>query len=151
MVQAKTDVTLIRNSRLVDIAYTSPDPDLAAQVANALANAYIEFNASNAYNTSEKATESMSHLIDSLTREIDEKERALQQYARDQEIIVLDERQTATTQKLNDLNVAFTKAQTDRIAAEAKYAAMKETPAEQTPELMSNDLLQELTRKHAEL
>jgi capsular exopolysaccharide synthesis family protein len=93
----------------------------------------------------------MSRLIETLTEEIDHKERGLQEYAREQEIILLDEKQNATTQKLNDLNTAFTKAQTERIAREARYAAMKDTPAEQMAELMTNDLLQELVRKHAEL
>jgi polysaccharide biosynthesis transport protein len=150
-VQAGTKVDLIRNSRLVNISYTGPDAELAARIANALADAFIEFNASNAYNTSEKASVSMGRLVETLTGEIDEKERELQQYAREQEIIVLDERQNATTQKLNDLNTAFTKAQTARISLEAKYATMRETPATQMAELMSNDLLQELSRKHAEL
>ncbi len=151
MVHGGTKVDLIRNSRLVNVSYTCADAKVAAEVANALAEAYIQFNASNAYNSSEKATESMTRLIESLTREIDEKERELQAYAREQEIVVLDEKQDATTQKLNDLNVAFTKAQTERIGFEAKYAAMKDTPAEEMAELMSNDLLQELSRKHAEL
>ncbi|MGH9870458.1 MAG: GumC family protein [Candidatus Polarisedimenticolia bacterium] len=151
MVQAGTQVNLIRNSRLVNISFTGPDAELSARVANTIGDSFIEFNASNAYNTSERATTSMSRLIETLTQEIDQKERNLQEYAKEQEIILLDEKQNATTQKLNDLNTAFTKAQTVRIGHEARYAAMKETPAEQMTELMTNDLLQELSRKHAEL
>ncbi len=150
-VRAGTRVDLIRNSRLANISFTSPDAATSAAVANALADAYIDFNARNAYNTTEKATESMSRQIDTLRREVDTKERALQQYAREQEIIPLDEKQNVTTQKLNDLNTAYTKAQTVRIEKEARYAAVKETPAEAIPELMTNDLLQTLTAKHAEL
>ncbi|HKY32134.1 MAG TPA: polysaccharide biosynthesis tyrosine autokinase [Candidatus Polarisedimenticolia bacterium] len=151
MVRAGTEVGMIRNSRLVNVSFVSRDAELSARVANALADEFIEFNARNAYNASEQATESMARLIDNLTREIDEKERELQQYAREQDIILLDEKQNATTQTLNDLNVAFTKAQTERIGREARYAALKATPAGQMPELMTNDLLQQLTSKHAEL
>src|SRR5688572_21010919 len=82
IVQGGTKVALIRNSRLLNIAYTGPDPELAARIVNALANSYIEFNASNAYNTSERASASMGRLIETLTGEIDEKERELQEYAR---------------------------------------------------------------------
>jgi len=150
-VRAGTHVNLIRNSRLANISFTSPDAATSAAVANALADAYIDFNARNAYNTTEKATESMSRQIGALRREIDTKERQLQQYAREQEIIPLDEKQNVTTQKLNALNTAYTRAQTVRIEKEARYAAVKETPADSIPELMTNDLLQTLIAKHAEL
>ncbi len=151
MVQGGMNASLIRNSRLINISYESSDAEMAARVANAIADAYIEFNMQTAYNTSEQATQSMSRLVEKLRDEIDEKERALQEYAREREIIPLDERQDVHTQKLNDLNVAYTKAQTARIEKEAKYAALKETPADQVPELMVNSLLQSLSAKHAEL
>jgi len=151
IVRQSMKVELIRNSRLVNISYISPEPELAAEIANALADAYIEFNARSAYNTTEQAAASLTRQIETLREEIDEKERRLQRYAREQEIIPLDERQNVTTQKLNDLNIAYTKVQTARIEKEARYASLKETPPEAIPELMINDLLQTLAAKHAEL
>jgi len=151
MVRGHMEASLIRNSRLINISFESHDPNLAALLANAVADAYIEFNTQTAYNTSEQATQSVSRLILRLRDEIDEKERKLQEYAREREIIPLDEKQDMHTQKLNDLNVAYTRAQTSRIEKEARYAALKETPADQVTELMVNDLLQSLAGKHAEL
>lgn len=151
MLQGSMDASLIRNSRLFNVSFTSPEPELSAQVANAIAEAYIEFNSRTAYNTSEQATQSMTRLIDKLRDEIDEKERQLQEYARAQEIIPLDEKQDVHSQRLNDLNIAHTRAQTARIEKEARYAALKETSPDQVPELMINDLLQSLAGKHAEL
>ena len=150
-VQGGMNASLIRNSRLINISFESSDAVLSARIANAIADAYIEFNMQTAYNTSEQATQSMSRLIDKLREEIDDKERKLQEYARERQIIPLDEKQDVYTQKLNDLNVAYTKAQTARIEKEANYAALKETPADQVPELMVNDLLQSLAAKRAEL
>ncbi|HET6374072.1 MAG TPA: polysaccharide biosynthesis tyrosine autokinase [Candidatus Polarisedimenticolia bacterium] len=144
-------VELIRNSRLVNVSFVSPNAELSARVANAVADAYIQFNAQTAYNATEQATESMSRQIETLRGEISEKERQLQEYARKQEIIPLDDRQNVTTQKLNDLNIAYTKAQTARIEKEAKYATMKDSQIEELTELMNNPLLQTLSAKHAEL
>src|SRR5678816_413521 len=144
-------VELIRNSRLVNVSFVCEDADLASKIANAVADAYMEFNARNAYNTTERATETMTRQIETLRKEIDEKERKLQQYAREQEIVPLDEKQDVTSQKLNDLSVAYTKAQTTRIEKEARYAALKEAPPESVSELMTNELLQTLSAKHAEL
>src|SRR5262245_22235340 len=53
----KTKVDLIRNSRLVNISVTCGEAELSAKIANAIADAYMEFNAQNAYNTTERATE----------------------------------------------------------------------------------------------
>ena len=147
----KTKVELIRNSRLANISFTCPDAEMAARITNATADAYMEFNTRNAYNTTERATESMTRQLETLRKEIDEKERQLQRYAREQEIIPLDKDQDVTSQKLNDLSIAYTKAQTERIEKEARYAALKETPPTSVSELMTNELLQTLTAKHAEL
>lgn len=144
-------VELIRNSRLANLTYVSADPEMSAQVANAIAEAYMEFNSQNAYNTTERAADSISRQADTLRKEIDVKERELQKYAREQEIIPLDDTQNVTTQKLNDLNTAYTKAQTARIEKEAKYAALKETPPDSISEVMSNELIQTLAAKRAEL
>ncbi|HEY3176819.1 MAG TPA: polysaccharide biosynthesis tyrosine autokinase [Candidatus Polarisedimenticolia bacterium] len=150
-VSRKIRVELIRNSRLLNISVTSPDPIMAAGLANAVADAFMEFNARSVYNTTEQASESISRQVESLQNEISDKERRLQRYAREQEIIPLDERQNVTTQKLIDLNIAYTKAQTVRIEKEARYAALKESPPEAIPELMTSDLIQTLAAKHAEL
>jgi len=147
----KMKVELIRNSRLANISFTCEDAALSAAIANAAGDAYMEFNARNAYNTTERATESMTRQIETLRHEIDEKERQLQKYAREQEIIPLDKDQDVTSQKLNDLSVAYTKAQTERIEKEARYAALKETDPSAVSELMTNELLQTLSAKHAEL
>ena len=144
-------VELIRNSRLANLTYVSPDPQLSAKIANAIAEAYMEFNSQNDYNTTERAAESISRQVETLRAEISAMERQLQKYAREQEIIPLDDTQNVTTQKLNDLNIAFTKAQTARIEKEAKYAALKETPPDSIPEVMSSDLIQTLAGKRAEL
>ncbi len=150
-VRAATQVELIRNSRLVNVSFRSSDAAMSARVANQLAEAYIRFNAQTAYNATEMATESMSRQIESLRQETSDKERQLQQYAREQQIVTLDGKQDVTSQTLNDLNVAYTRAQTVRIEKEARYAALRETSAEALPDLMNNELLQTLATKLAEL
>jgi len=47
----------IRNSRLVDVQYESPDADLAAGVANGLAHAYIEQSLEFKYTSSKEASD----------------------------------------------------------------------------------------------
>ncbi len=150
-VRTSMSVDLIRNSRLVNVSFVSQEADLSAAVANSIADSYIEFNARTTYNATEQATESMSRQITSLRSEISEKERLLQDYAREQEIIPLSDQQNVTTQKLNDLSSAYTKAQTVRIEKESRYSALKESPIEALHEMMNNDLLQTLSAQYATL
>ncbi|MBI1951369.1 MAG: hypothetical protein HYS34_08410, partial [Acidobacteria bacterium] len=51
-------VTPIRYSRLVSVSFDSPSADLAARVANAVADAYITFTLDTGYSTSESASNS---------------------------------------------------------------------------------------------
>ncbi|HEU4402792.1 MAG TPA: Wzz/FepE/Etk N-terminal domain-containing protein, partial [Candidatus Polarisedimenticolia bacterium] len=89
-------VTPVRNSRLVDIAFPSHDPALAARVANRVAETYIAFNSEVQYNTTTRATTSLAHQIANLQEAIDAKEKELQAYARQQGIIPLGDKQDIT-------------------------------------------------------
>ena len=52
---ANLEVTPVRNSHLVHVSWVSPDPVLAAEVANTMASAYIQFNIASQYSTSGEA------------------------------------------------------------------------------------------------
>jgi capsular polysaccharide biosynthesis protein len=54
---ASLAIAPVRNSRLVDIRYRSPDPQLSARIANALARQYIEQNLEFKFLATKEATE----------------------------------------------------------------------------------------------
>jgi succinoglycan biosynthesis transport protein ExoP len=147
----KLAVTPVRNSRLVDIAFSSHDRVLAAKVANRVADTYIAFNSQAQYNTTERATTSLTHQIANLQDEIDVKEKRLQAYARDNQIVALSDTQNIALKKLNDLSDSYTRAQADRIAREARYAALRDASPADLPEVLDSRLIQDLTAKYAEL
>ena len=147
----KLTVTPVRNSRLVDIAFSSYDRVLAAQVANRVADTYIAFNSASQYNTTERATTSLTHQIANLQDEIDVKEKKLQAYARDNQIIALSDKQNIALKKLNDLSDSYTRAQAERIAKEARYAALRDASPSDLPEVLVSRLIQDLAAKYAEL
>lgn len=144
-------VSPVRNSRLVDVSFSSHDRVLAAAAANRVAETYIAFNSQAQYNTSERATASLALQTANLQEEIDAKEKELQAYAREHGIIPLSEKQNISIKKLNDLNDSYTRAQASRIEAEARYAALRETQPRQVPEVRDSALIQELAAKSAEL
>src|SRR2546428_2636037 len=147
----KLAVTPVRNSRLVDIAFSSHDRMLAAKVANRVADTYIAFNSAAQYNTTERATTSLTHQIANLQDEIDVKEKKLQAYARDNQIIALSDKQNIALKKLNDLSDSYTRAQAERIAREARYAALRDAGPSDLPEVLDSRLIQDMAAKYAEL
>src|SRR6185503_1104744 len=144
-------VSPVRNSRLVDVSFSSHDRALAAKAANRVADTYIAFNTKAEYNTSERATTSLTHQIANLQDEIDAKEKELQAYAKDKGIFVLNEKQNIILKNLNDMSDTFARAQADRIDKEARFAALRQASPVDLPEVMDSKLIQDLTAKSAEL
>ncbi|MFQ5700220.1 MAG: GumC family protein [Acidobacteriota bacterium] len=145
------EVEVIRNSRLINISFEDTDRDLAAKVANNVAHAYFNFTVQTVYNTNEEASGSVAHQIEILRKEIEKKEREQQEYARKHDIVLIDDRQNVTSQKLRELTGAYTDAQKKRILAEARYVAMRDSLEGVLPELMNNEILLTLAAKEADL
>ena len=84
------DATPIRGTSLVELSYTAPSAKLAADVTNALADSYIDWNLERRFRVVGQASQFLGSQIEQLRTEIDEKEKALQSYGRQKDIISTD-------------------------------------------------------------
>ena len=107
---ANLTVSPIRNSRLVEVAYASPYPEIAAQVANGLASAYIEQNLEFKFTASKDASDWLGLRLAEQRKAVEVSEGALQKYREQNDAVSLEERQNIVVQKLADLNAAVTRA-----------------------------------------
>jgi len=114
-------VSPIRDSRLVDLRYRSPEPELSANIANALARGYIEQNLEFKFSSSKEASDWLGQQLAEQRTQVEATEQALQQYRESNDAVSLEERQNIVVQKLTDLNAAVTRAKTERIQKEAAY------------------------------
>lgn len=73
-------VTPVRNSQLVQVSFESPDPDLAAAVANATAAAYIDADMDARFTMTQQANVWLTGRLAELKTNLDASERALQEY-----------------------------------------------------------------------
>ena len=149
-------VAPIRNSRLVDLVYSSPRADLTAQIANALARGYIQQNLEFRYNSSKEASDWLGQRLSEQRQQVESSEGALQRYREQNDAISLEERQNIVVQKLADLNTAVTRAKTERIQKESAYnqiAAMHDDRAalDTIPAILSNQFLQQQKTALADL
>jgi succinoglycan biosynthesis transport protein ExoP len=138
----------IRNSRLVDVKYESPDPGLAANVANALAKQYIEQNLEFKFMASKEASDWLGERLGEQRQHVEASEQALQKYREQTDSVSLEDRQNVVVQKLADLNAAVTRAKTERIQKEAAYNQIKIVQTDRNaidtiPVILSNGFIQQ--------
>jgi capsular exopolysaccharide synthesis family protein len=147
----KLAVKPIRQTRLVEVQWKDNDPKFAAEVVNALFDSFIDMNVQLKYETTEQATEFLTKQIASLQGEIEEKQREMQKYGAEKNIIALSGTETTIIEKLGALNKALTEAQIDRLRKEAYYNEIKNAAADNIPDAMTNPLIQMLREDYARM
>lgn len=123
----RVSISPMRASRLVDITYTDPDPQVAARIANAWAQLFIRSNLDRRWEATRYARDFLERRLEEQRRFLNDSERALVGYAANQRIInvntptgqgVTGER-PITADDLVAYNNALAEARTQRIQAES--------------------------------
>ncbi len=77
----------VRNSQIIDVTFEANDPKLSAEVANTVANAYIEAGLEARLSMVQKATSWLTDRLDGLRTKVEESEKALQAYREQQGLV----------------------------------------------------------------
>jgi len=143
-IQGGVETTPIRGTNLVELSYTASSAKLASDVANAVAEAYIDWKLEKKYEIAGQASQFFSKQIEQLRGEVDEKERELQAYGRQKDIISVDPQQNVTLQKLEALNKDYAAAVGDRVTKEARYYEVRTARPDAIADTLSNGLVTQL-------
>jgi len=134
----------IRGTNLVELSYVALKPKTAADVANAVAEAYIDWTLEARFNMASAATKFLGVQVEQVKGEIDEKERELQAYGRKKDIVSIDPTQNVTLQKLESLNKDYAQAVSDRVSKEARYYELQTAKPDSMAETLSGGLVTQL-------
>jgi succinoglycan biosynthesis transport protein ExoP len=150
------EVSPVRNSRIVDVKFRSPDPNVAASVANAHARNYIEQSLEYKFLASKEASDWLAERLAEQRKKLEESEAALQRYREVNDAVSLEDRQNIVVQKLADLNAAVTKAKTERLEKEALYNQLRAIQSNREaldtfPAILSNTFIQDLKTQLGQL
>ena len=99
-------------------------------MANAFADAYIDWGIKERTQTVGKASVFLTEQIETLKSEIDEKEQQLEESSRTKDIINLDPSTNVTLQRLEQLNTEYTRALRDRFEKQARYNELNDSPSQ---------------------
>jgi polysaccharide biosynthesis transport protein len=129
IVRANTQVDPVRNSGLVNIRFSSPDPELSAMVSRAIAETYIETNLQRRFDANSYAREFLESELQRVRAALEESEQRVVTYANNSDILEINRRsgadgtqpgQSVPEMSLQVLNDALAQATANRIAAEAR-------------------------------
>lgn len=159
VVQDNLTVRPVRGSRLVSVGFSSPDPAVAARLANAFGENFIQSNLDRKYESSGYARTFLEDRIAQTKAALEGAERQLVAYAAQQEIINVSdgdsqnpgETQSLVSRNLVTINAALAAATTARVAAEEKWQQVQSAPLGSLPDVFQNQAIQTLFAERARL
>jgi polysaccharide biosynthesis transport protein len=138
----------IRNTQLVLVQFQHPDPALAAEVATALAHAYVKYNLDVKLKGTRDALAWLNEQMSGLKGKVEDSSIALQNYRVKSGILGIQEQRALTAQKAGEVNRAHLEAQAQRLSIEAKLGALNRISTEQAgPESLLTSIDDPLIRK----
>lgn len=147
----KVDIEPVKNTRLVKIAFLSTSPELSAQVANAMAENFIEQSIEQKVGATKYAGDFLAKQIQDVRIKLESSDELLQKFAKQKQYLVLDEKQEQTTKQLSLLTDALMKARSDRLAKEALYRQTQGQDFQSIPSVLENALIVDLKKEYFRL
>lgn len=150
-VRGGMSVDPVKDSRLIRISFAAADAEVAARVANGIAEAYIEMNLDRRVDASSFAMRALETSLADTKARLEESERALINFAQEQQLIDVDNNEPLAAQNLSGLNEAIAIARRDRIAAEARLRSLQSGPLSAIPEVLTSNLINSLKESRSVL
>ena len=158
--QENLRVDLPLDSRLVSIGFQSASARMAANLANATAENFIESNLARKFDSSAYAREFLSQQLTEARAKLEQSERNLNQYSRAAGLIRVagqgtnaDQETTlsVTNETLTQINSAASLATAQRIEAEKRWNSISRAPLMSVPQVLQNSAVQDFLRQRAEI
>ncbi|VAW85190.1 hypothetical protein MNBD_GAMMA17-1782 [hydrothermal vent metagenome] len=120
-IQAKINVEGGKQSEIIRVSYEDPDPQLAADITNAIAEAYMEFGLESRLNGAKQTSTWLNDQLHDLRTTLKESEDSLQTYQKNQGMVDTNQQAQLAATRLSALITELTRAQTKRSEAEIRY------------------------------
>ncbi len=135
------------NTYLLLISYRSPDPQLAADVANGIAQSYLGHSYTIRIRSSASLATFMEQQLDELKAKMESSGSALARFERELNVINPEEKTNILSARLLQLNTEYTNGQSERVRKEAAWNSMKSGSLEAAQVSGQGEALIQLTQK----
>ncbi len=142
-------------SRVLQIEFSSRDPELAAKAANTIAELYVGVQASAKRNTARVAAGSLAALTTELRGKVADAERKAEEYRAANGLLLGANNLTMNNQQLADINAQLALARATQADAQAKSRMIRDMLKQgrigEVPDVANNELIRRLSEQRANL
>ncbi|MCX7305683.1 MAG: Wzz/FepE/Etk N-terminal domain-containing protein [Hyphomicrobiales bacterium] len=152
----KLTVYRVEKSRVIVIEMSSKDPKLAAEIPNALADAYIAGQGAAKQLSNSEATDWLEPEIASLSKRVKEAEARVASFRARSDLLIGQNNSVLATQQLSELSTELSRVRANRGAAEANASSVRAVlesggSLDALPEVLSSPLIQRLRERQVQL
>jgi polysaccharide biosynthesis transport protein len=140
----------VEKSRVIVIDFLSENPELAARVANAIADAYLKRQQEAKQDQARSAGQWLSGEIDNLRKKVSEADAKVEAFRARSNLLLGPNNTTLSVQQLGDLNTQLAAARAQKADAEAKAKLIRDMLKSGEPIESSEVLNSELIRRLSE-
>jgi polysaccharide biosynthesis transport protein len=140
----------VDKSRVIVIEFQSRDPELAAQVANSIAEGYLVLQQGARQEQAKSAGQWLSGEIDNLRRKVADAESRVEDFRSKSSLFIGTNNTTLSNQQMGELNTQLNNARALKSDAESKARLIREMLQSGKPIEASEVLNSELTRRLSE-
>ncbi len=154
--EEKLRIYRVDGSRVIVVSFSSQDPELAAAVPNAIAEAYVAGQEQAKRQTSADASQWLEPNIEDLRQRVREAEARVADYRASSGLLVGQNNSVLPTQELAEISTELSRARAERSTVEAKAATIREAlnsgqSAETMPEVLASPMVQRLRERQAQI
>jgi succinoglycan biosynthesis transport protein ExoP len=120
--QKKLEVTPVRNSYLVEVAFQVTGQRAGQKVANAIADEYMYLSIDRRNESFNLVRTWLDRQLQEMAVKVQEAQQKLYKFGQEKDIYSLEDKDNVVIQKFVDLSSLLTKAQAEKMAKEAQFA-----------------------------
>ncbi|RWK54509.1 exopolysaccharide transport family protein [Mesorhizobium sp.] len=152
----KLNVYRVEKSRVIVIEFSSEDPKLAAEIPNAIADAYISVQGNANVESNSAATDWLAPEIADLSKRVKDAEAKVASYRAQSDLLMGGNNSVLATQQLSELSSELSRVRANRASAAATADSVRRAlqnggSLDAVPEVLSSGLIQRLRERQVEL
>jgi succinoglycan biosynthesis transport protein ExoP len=145
----------VEKSRIINVDFLSQDPELAARVANAIADAYLVRQQQAKQEQAQSAGQWLAGQIETMRQKVEAAEAKVEDFRAKANLLVGINNTTLSAQQLGDINAQVATARATKADAEAKAKLIRDMLHSGQPvesfDMLNSDLIRRLTEQRITL
>jgi capsular exopolysaccharide synthesis family protein len=144
LAEAGLNIRTLPNTRLIEVAFDSPDAQLSSDFANAIAMSYIEVTQEKRWQHIQRTTEWLNGQMRDLKAKLAKSENDLRELTRGSDLMFSSENgNEVETDRLRRLQEELSRAQAERAAKQSSFELISNVAPESLPQVLDDPTLRE--------